>query len=386
MADPDGLRHQAEEVTQEDLEDLSPEEIRQRLQELRVRQAELEATRARYFDLYNLAPVGYCTLDPQGLILETNLTAADLLGESRARMIDEPITRFILPDDQDIYYHYCQNLFDTQTGELLACELRMLRRDGRALWVRMESTVVQDLHGQPQCRLVLIDIDARKQAEAQKEIALQALQRSEARYLAIIEEQTELVCRYLPDGRLSFVNEAYVRYFGQKRQDILNRNYLPNIPEADIARIQEQLHAITHQAPLAEFEHRVIMPDGTVRWQTWTHRGIYSPQGELLEFQAVGVDITQRKWAEEALRERAEALRQALDQIRTLQGILPICAWCKKIRDDSGYWNKVEVYIREHTGAEFTHGICPDCMMRLQEEFRQEEPWPEEVDGGENDS
>jgi len=86
----------------------------------------------------------------------------------------------------------------------------------------------------------------------------------------------------------------------------------------------------------------------------------------------VGWDISEHKWAEESLREQAEELHQALDQIKALHGILPICAWCKKIRDDSGYWNKVEAYIREHTGAEFTHGICPDCLMRLHDEFNQE--------------
>src|SRR5512143_1299731 len=116
------LRWQAEEIARkeaaqssEDLEFLSPEDIRQTLHELQVHQielelqneelrraqAELEAVRARYFDLYDLAPVSYCTLSEQGLILETNLTAATLLGVARGALVKQPISRFIFPEDQD---------------------------------------------------------------------------------------------------------------------------------------------------------------------------------------------------------------------------------------------------------------------------------------------
>ena len=68
---------------------------------------------------------------------------------------------------------------------------------------------------------------------------------------------------------------------------------------------------------------------------------------------------------QDALASKAEALRQALDQIKTLSGIVPICANCKKIRDDRGYWNQVEVYVRDHTEAKFSHGICPECREKL---------------------
>jgi phosphoserine phosphatase RsbU/P len=74
---------------------------------------------------------------------------------------------------------------------------------------------------------------------------------------------------------------------------------------------------------------------------------------------------------QDALACKIEELRQALDQIKTLRGILPICASCKKIRDDQGYWNQVEVYVREHTEAEFSHGICPECVRKLYPEWAE---------------
>jgi PAS domain S-box-containing protein len=118
---------------------LSPEEIRRMLHELRVHQielemqneelrraqAELDASRERYFDLYDLAPVGYCTLSEKGLILETNLTAATLLNVTRSEMVNKPITRFILKEDQDIYYRHRKHVFET--AEPQTVELRMVK-------------------------------------------------------------------------------------------------------------------------------------------------------------------------------------------------------------------------------------------------------------------
>jgi len=128
------LRRRAEEIAREkaapsaeNLQALSPEETRQTLHELRVHQIELEmqneelrraqadldAARARYFDLYDLAPVGYCTISEKGLILEANLTAATLLGVARGALVNQPFTRFILLEDQDIYYLHRRQLFET---------------------------------------------------------------------------------------------------------------------------------------------------------------------------------------------------------------------------------------------------------------------------------
>ena len=138
--------------------DLSPEEAQQLLHELRVHQIELEmqneelrrtqeeleASRARYFDLYDLAPVGYFTLSEQGLILEANLTAATILDVPRGALINQPLTQSIVPEDQDIYYLHRKQLFET--GAPQTCELRMVRQEARVsqFWARLESIVVQD--------------------------------------------------------------------------------------------------------------------------------------------------------------------------------------------------------------------------------------------------
>ncbi|MBN1296059.1 response regulator, partial [bacterium] len=171
---------------------LSPEEIRKTLHELRVHQIELEmqneelraahveieAGRARYFDLYDLAPVGYCTLSDHGLILEANLTAATLLDWRRGDLIKQPITRFILQEDQDIYYLHRKKLIEahstgstssTWTGEPRECELRLVKPDGTCFWAHLSSTITQAEDGTPMCHCVISNIAKRKQAEADRE-------------------------------------------------------------------------------------------------------------------------------------------------------------------------------------------------------------------------
>ena len=88
-------------------------------------------------------------------------------------------------------------------------------------------------------------------------------------------------------------------------------------------------------------------------------------QGERIGFRGVTRDVTEKKRAEEEREKLVRDLQKALSEVKTLKGIFPICASCKKIRDDKGYWNQVEVYIRDRSEAEFSHAICPDCMKKL---------------------
>ncbi len=139
-------------------------ELEMQNEELRRAQAELETSRARYFDLYDLAPVGYCTLNEQGLILEANLTAAGLLGVERSVLLKQPLTRFILPEDQDIYYLHRKKMFETDTP--VVCELRLSRAESPPFWARIEATVAYEVDGAPACRAVISDITERKRVEA----------------------------------------------------------------------------------------------------------------------------------------------------------------------------------------------------------------------------
>jgi len=139
-------------------------ELEMQNEELRRTQVELETSRSRYFELYDLAPVGYFTVSEKGLILEANLIAASLLGVSRGSIGRQPLTRFIFREDQDIYYNYRKQLFET--GAPQVCELRMIKADGIPFIVRMDAIRAQDADGAPVSHIIVSDITERKLAEA----------------------------------------------------------------------------------------------------------------------------------------------------------------------------------------------------------------------------
>ncbi len=149
-------------------------ELEMQNEELRLTQLELETARARYFDLYDLAPVGYITINEKGLIVEGNLTAADLLGVTRGELDKQPISRFILKEDQDMYYLFRKLL--QETGEKQTCELRMMKNEGAAFWALLKAVMAHDEDGGSAIRAVVSDITDRKALERQREESTATLQ------------------------------------------------------------------------------------------------------------------------------------------------------------------------------------------------------------------
>jgi PAS domain S-box-containing protein len=139
-------------------------ELEMQNEELRRAQQELEESRERYFSLYDIAPVGYLTINKKGLILEANLTVYSLLGMPRGSLVKQLITRFIPKEDQDSFYLHRKLLFDT--AEPQTCELRLLPKNGNFFFAQLISNLAQDGESSPICRVVITDLTDRKRYEA----------------------------------------------------------------------------------------------------------------------------------------------------------------------------------------------------------------------------
>jgi PAS domain S-box-containing protein len=150
----------------------------------------------------------------------------------------------------------------------------------------------------------------RERIEAQRQQAEQALRISEARYRAIVEDQTELISRFLADGTILFVNESYCQYFGIQQADILGRSYEPVIFEEDRETVTQLIQSMSAANPTITIENRVVVK-GEVRWTQWVNRMLFDEQGYFVEVQSVGRDITERK----ALEREAEESKKILDAL-----------------------------------------------------------------------
>ncbi|WAL58588.1 PAS domain S-box protein [Thermocoleostomius sinensis] len=217
------------------------------------------------------------------------------------------------PDDRPYVEASVKQQFQ---GHSVKRQYRMIRPDGSIRWISNEVTLIRDASGQP-LRFVGFaeDITDRKRTE-------DALRQSEAQYRAMVEDQTELVCRFLPDGTLTFVNSTYCQYFGKQPEELIGQTFLPLIPEADQIIVQTNFASLSIENPFVTYEHRVILPSGEVRWQQWTDRAIFNEHKQLVEYHAVGRDITERKHAEAELRAQQQFLRNIID-------VVPSCIFVK---------------------------------------------------------
>jgi len=166
-------------------------------------------------------------------------------------------------------------------------------------------------------KVIQIAVSARDVTEWKR--AQEELRESERRYRAIVEDQSEFICRFRPDGTIAFVNAAVSRVLGKSPQELIGADFLPYVHPDDREDVQRRLAALTPESALESHENRNVLPGGDVRYGQWVNRGIFGPEGNLTEIQAVGRDITDRVRAEQSLQESQERyhaiFEQAVDSI-----------------------------------------------------------------------
>jgi PAS domain S-box-containing protein len=192
------------------------------------------------------------------------------------------------------------------------CEYRVVHPDGAVRWAEARAAPIYDANGE--CVRVMglmVDVTERKRTH-------QALMESEERYRTVVENQTELVCRYLPDTTLTFVNEAYCRFFGQSRRALVGRKFLELIPASSWESVRRHIERLGREKGSVTYEHEVLLPDRSLRWQQWVDSAIQAPDGSVVEFQAIGRDITDLRKAQDSLRrsdERFQLVLRATDDV-----------------------------------------------------------------------
>ena len=176
------------------------------------------------------------------------------------------------------------------------------------------------------------------------------LRESEERYRGVVESQSEFIVRFRPDGTITFANDAYCRYFGLDTRNIAGQKFVPSMPDDDRRRLNERFHALSPDHPDFFIENRVIMPDGEIRWQQWNDRAIFGPEGNIIEFQSVGRDITEKRQIEQNLTESER-------RFRDLATLLPQVIFEVDITGKITYVNQPAYQIFGYSQDELEKGI-----------------------------
>jgi PAS domain S-box-containing protein len=227
-----------------------------------------------------------------GRYVEVNESFLKRMGYHREELLGKTaleIGAWVHPEESENFFQSLR----TQ-GSLRDFEAQFRTKSGEIGTALLFREVVE-LAGEKYFVGTNLDITERKRAE-------EALRASEARYRAVVENQTEFIVRWKPDGTRTFVNEAYCRYFGLTPQQAHSTDFIPLIVEEDRAAVQVKISRIRSGEARAETDiHRVIKPDGSIGWQEWIDQAIYDESGQIVEFQSVGRDVTERKRTEDAL-------------------------------------------------------------------------------------
>ncbi|MDC0335966.1 sigma 54-interacting transcriptional regulator [Pseudodesulfovibrio sp.] len=246
----------------------------------------LAESEKRYRSVYEAARDAIIMLDRNdGSILDCNAaarrlygyTAKDMLGLTIQDLSDEP-----------------ERSMETIRSGIERVPLRYHRRNGGAIFP-VEISMSHFVHdGREVSTAYVQDISQRKVVE-------EALREGARLYRAVVEDQTELICRYNPDGALTFVNGAYAKFFGVDEDEIVGKKFFPRLAEDERRDLKSWLSEAGHAKPAFEREQHVQRSDGEPRWILWMNRAILDPRGRVMEIQAVGRDVTERKEAESAL-------------------------------------------------------------------------------------
>ena len=300
-------------------------ELEMQNEELRRAQQEIETSRAKYVDLFDFAPVGYLTISETGIILEANLTAANLLGIEKSQLVKKQVTRFIAREDQDIYYLHRKQIFETRARQVY--ELRMVRKGSVPFWVNIEAIALPGSDGDATvCRATLSDITARKQAE-------EALRESELKSRGIVEQSSDGIVLADEQGIIVEWNKSQEQITDIRRGDALGKP-IWNILYQTLS--QEQKTATTYERFITNTQS--LLSVGEAPWLNQLQESVIPhSDGTRVSVQAVmfpirtvnGLmvasivrDITAHKQAEETSRHRLadlEALHTVSTALRTAQ-------------------------------------------------------------------
>jgi PAS domain S-box-containing protein len=282
----------------------------------------------------------FCILGQDGYFQPLNPAWETVLGWTQQELRSRPWIEFVHPDDVDVTL--CAKTRCLQE-DFVEFENRYRHKNGSYCWLSWKVSQEKDGFSYA----VAKDITERKLAEdawlqtlselenrvdertqelklanerlsaeiAEHHKTLLALRQSQERYRAIVEDQTELICRFKPDDTITFVNDAYCRYFNKSRESLIGQKFLPEMPPEDRKLITQNFRSLSLEQPINTYEHRIILPSGEIRWQQWSDRALFDEQGNFVECQAVGRDITQLKQAEAEILNALEKERE-LSELR----------------------------------------------------------------------
>ena len=193
---------------------------------------------------------------------------------------------------------------------------------------------------------------------------IKKLEESEKRYRSIADNSSDLLYRTNLKGEIIYISQSVYKLSGYTIEETIGMNMARQVYLIPEER-DRFLEILTKHGKVENFEARLIRKDGSIWWASTNAHFFKDENGEIAGVEGITRDISELKSSQDTQNKLIIDLQKALEKVQTLSGLLPICANCKKIRDDMGYWNQIETFIQNHSKAQFSHGMCPECSDKL---------------------
>jgi PAS domain S-box-containing protein len=291
-----------------------------------------------------------------------NKTYADCWGKTPQAMIGQPIMALV-PDS--IQPMLLSTLKAIRSGAApIESEYPVIDANGRARWQQWRLEGIRNAKGR------VIEIQGTGRDVTRKKSPITETEEDNDKFRILAEIISDWIWEVDRHGVYTYTSPVVYNLLGYRPEEIVGMKTFDFMP-ADEAKQFKMVfqRALATGEPLKNVENVNLHKDGSRVTLETSGVPIVDESGKIAGYRGVDRDISIRKCAEERLREESDKLKQALAKVKRLSGMLPICASCKKIRDDKGYWNQIEAYIEEHSDAAFSHGICPQCARKLYPEL-----------------
>jgi len=300
-----------------------------------------------YRILFDEAPVGYHELDTDGIIRKVNRTESKMLGYTPEEMIGKSIFEFIHENHRNVTRHHFREKVKNwrpATG----FQRKYRTKSGREIDVYITDQLIYNEN----LKVTSVRSTIQNMSDSSENPGFHEVD---------------------PNGIIINVNEFEAKFLGYSRKELIGKSVFDLIApeEQDVAR-KAFRDKINHWVPTHGFERKYKRKNGEYVDVMIVDRPVYDENKRVVGIRSTVQEITLLKQVRMERDKLIAELSDAIQKIKTLNGLVPICAYCKKIRNDDGYYEQLEKYIMDHSDAVFSHGICPDCMKKLYpEEYKR---------------
>jgi PAS domain S-box-containing protein len=318
----------------------------------------------QYQNIFELLEEGYFEVDLKGNYTFVNDAICRNYGASRNEIIGMNYKEYMDEKTAANVYKLFNQVYKTGKPFRLL-EWEITKKDGSKAVEESSVYLIRNVAGKPiGFRGIVRDITERKKMQ-------EALRQSEERFKSILNSIEEGYFEVDLAGNIVHFNNSLSQQLGYSKDELMGMSYRHYIDKENIKEIYQAFNKVFKTGkPLKISNWTIIKKDGAKRIHETSISLIINAVGESIGFRGITRDVTERKILEEEREKHIQELQEALTKVKLLSGMLPICAYCKKIRNDEGYWTQIESYIHARSEAEFSHGICPDCKARLTEDYR----------------